>query len=320
MKEFDLIKRFFTEQAVKRKDVSLAIGDDCAVVEIPENKAIAVTTDTLVAGVHFPIDTPARAIGHKAIAVNLSDLASMGAEPSWVSLALTIPEVDESWLAEFSAGIFELCEYFNVQLIGGDTTQGPLTISVTAQGLLPSGSRLTRSEAKPGDWIYVTGELGDAGLALQHLQHKVTLEEQYIDSVLTKLNYPRPRVLAGQLIREYASAAIDISDGLLSELNHIAKSSQVGMDVDVNKVPLSATLKESLPLAQALNMALTGGDDYELLFTVSDEKKVGLETAMAHAGMTFYCIGQVNHSGKVTLKLDGQPFIAQASGYEHFND
>lgn len=165
MKEFELIKHFFTQQAVTRKDVLLGIGDDCAVVASTEKQDIVVTTDTLVAGVHFPLETCPRAIGHKAVAVNLSDIAAMGAKPSWLSLAITLPEVNEKWLTEFSTGVFELCEYYNVQLIGGDTTQGPLSITITAQGLTPEGKYLSRSGAKTGDWLYVTGDLGEIGRA-----------------------------------------------------------------------------------------------------------------------------------------------------------
>ena len=179
MKEFELIKRFFSEQAIKRKDVVLGIGDDCAIVTPSERQNIAITTDTLVAGVHFPHETSARAIGHKSIAVNLSDLAAMGAEPSWISLAITMPEIDVDWVKEFCAGVFELCEYYNVQLIGGDTTQGPLSITVTAQGLIPINKHLTRSGAKAGDWIYVTGEIGDAALALKYIFKEVDVAAEY---------------------------------------------------------------------------------------------------------------------------------------------
>lgn len=172
MKEFELIKHFFTEQIVKRKDVIKGIGDDCAIIDIPAQQNVVVTTDTLVSGVHFPHDTHPNAIGHKAIAVNLSDIAAMGAEPCWISIAITLPKVDKEWLQAFCDGVFELCEYYNVELIGGDTTQGPLSITVTAQGLIPEGKSLLRSGAQSGDWLYVTGEVGDAALALKHFQDR----------------------------------------------------------------------------------------------------------------------------------------------------
>lgn len=319
MKEFDLIKRFFTEQVVKRKDVVLGIGDDCALIHVSGLNNIAVTTDTLIAGVHFPHDTSPRSIGHKSIAVSLSDLAAMGADPSWLSLALTLPQTDEKWLTEFCAGVFELCEYYNVQLIGGDTTQGPLSITVTAQGLTPEGKHITRSGAKAGDWLYVTGEIGDAALALKHIKGMVTIEDVFKEQILSKLDYPKPRVLAGQALREYASSAIDLSDGLISDLGHICKASGVGANIVMEALPISSAMKDTLGSEQAAQLALSGGDDYELLFTVSDDKKVGMETALANSGIAITCIGQLNASEKITTTLNSKPVPITASGFEHFS-
>ncbi|WDE03927.1 thiamine-phosphate kinase [Thalassomonas viridans] len=319
MKEFELIKHFFAEQIVKRKDVILGIGDDCALIQAAERQHVAVTTDTLVAGVHFPVETEPRAIGHKAIAVNLSDLAAMGAEPAWVSLALTLPEADEAWLKEFCAGVFELCEYYNVQLIGGDTTQGPLSITVTAQGITPADKCLLRSGAKAGDWLYVTGELGDAALALKHLQGQVSVEEVFTEQVMTKLNYPKPRVLAGQALKEYASSAIDLSDGLISDLQHICQASKVGANVVLDALPLSKVMRDTLEQQAAIELALSGGDDYELLFTVAEDNKVGMETSLAHAGIPITCIGQINGSEKITTTLDSKPVAISSRGFEHFS-
>ena len=319
MKEFELIKHFFTAQAVKRKDVLLGIGDDCAVVASTQNQDIVVTTDTLVAGVHFPLETLPRAIGHKAVAVNLSDIAAMGAKPSWLSLAITLPEVDNEWLTEFSAGVFELCEYYNVQLIGGDTTQGPLSITITAQGLTPEGKYLSRSGAKAGDWLYVTGELGDAALALQHYKKQVTVSSEFVDKIRAKLDYPKPRVLAGQSLREYASAAIDLSDGLLADLGHICQASNVGANIVLDAIPLSDIMHKTLLFDDAVNLALSGGDDYELLFTVSEHNKVGMETAISHAGTSVTCIGQVNASQTITTTLNNKLVPIKFSGFEHFS-
>lgn len=320
MKEFDLIKHFFTEQAVKRKDVILGIGDDCALIQPGERQHVAVTTDTLVAGVHFPLETEPRAIGHKAVAVNLSDLAAIGAEPSWISLALTLPEVDEAWLKEFCSGVFELCEYYNVQLIGGDTTQGPLSITVTAQGVTPADKYLLRSGAKAGDWLYVTGEIGDAALALLHLQGKIKIEDVFTSQAMTKLNYPKPRVLAGQALREYASAAIDLSDGLIADLQHICKASGVGANIVVDALPLSNVMRDTLEQEEAIELALSGGDDYELLFTVAEDNKVGMETSLSHAGINITCIGQINASEKITTTLNNKPVSISTSGFEHFSN
>jgi len=319
MKEFELIKHFFAEQNVKRKDVLLGIGDDCAVVLPTEHQNIVVTTDTLVEGVHFPKSTAPRAIGHKAVAVNLSDIAAMGAKPSWLSLAITLPEIDYDWLTEFCAGVFTLCEFYNVQLIGGDTTQGPLSITITAQGLTPENGYLSRSGAKTGDWLYVTGDIGDAALALKYLNGEVTVDDSFVEQIKTKLDYPKPRVLVGQALREYVSAAIDISDGLMADLGHICQASNVGANIILDAVPLSKAMHDSLLFDDAINLALTGGDDYELLFTVSEDNKVGMETALSHVGTTVTCIGQINASNTITTTLNNKPVTIHSTGFEHFS-
>lgn len=320
MKEFELIRHFFAKQTVKRKDVVLGIGDDCAVIAPIENQNIVITTDTLVAGVHFPFDTSPRAIGHKAVAVNLSDLAAMGAKPTWLSLAITLPNVDETWLSEFCQGVFDLCEFYNVQLIGGDTTQGPLSITITAQGLTPVDGYLSRSGAKTGDWLYVTGELGDAALALQHITGRVDIDASCVDMIKEKLDYPRPRVLVGQAIRGYASSAIDLSDGLIADLGHICQASNVGANVVLDALPLSTIMRDNLLTADAINLALSGGDDYELLFTVSEDNKVGMETALSHIGIRLTCIGQINASQTISTTLNNKPIPINTAGFEHFTE
>jgi len=318
MKEFELIKHFFSQQKVKRKDVVLGIGDDCAVIAPVNNHHIVVTTDTLVAGVHFPLNTSPKAIGHKSVAVNLSDLAAMGANPSWISLAITLPVIDESWLTEFCQGVFELCEFYNVQLIGGDTTQGPLSITITAQGLTPAGSYLSRAGAKPGDWLYVTGELGDAALALQHINGEVELNSNFVEAIKERLDYPAPRVLVGQTIRDYASSAIDLSDGLISDLGHICQASNVGANIVLDALPLSKIMRDNILTDDAINLALSGGDDYELLFTVSEDNKVGLETALLHLTTQVTCIGQINASKTISTTLNNKPISINTAGFEHF--
>jgi thiamine-monophosphate kinase len=318
MKEFELIRRYFTEQVVKRKDVYLGIGDDCALVTPSERQHIAVTTDTLVAGVHFPLDTSPRAIGHKSIAVNLSDLAAMGAEPSWVSLAITLPEIDENWIDEFCTGVFELCEFYNVQLIGGDTTQGPLSITVTAQGQIPFEKHISRSGAKAGDWLYVTGEIGGAALALQHILGNVKVAPKHQDEILKRLDYPKARVLAGQALREYATSAIDLSDGLVADLQHICEASGVGANIVLDDLPISEALSDTLGLESAYDLALKGGDDYELLFSVAEDNKVGMETALANTGNKVTCIGQLNGSDKITTTLNNKAVNIKVQNFEHF--
>jgi len=319
MKEFDLIKHYFSQQSVNRKDVVKGIGDDCAILQLSEKKQLAVTTDTLVAGVHFPLDTSARAIGHKVIAVSLSDLAAMGAEPTWVSLAITLPQIDESWVKDFCSGVFELCEYFNVQLIGGDTTQGPLSVTVTAQGYTPVEKHISRDGANAGDWLYVTGEIGDAALALQVKQGKAQVEAIYHDALQRKLDFPQPRVLVGQALREYASAAIDISDGLAADLSHICTASNVGVNLIVDNLPLSTAMRDSVTLESAYKLALNGGDDYELLFSVCDDRKVAMETALLNTGVLITCIGQLNSSHKINTLLNGEHIYVDIQGFEHFS-
>lgn len=320
MKEFSIIENFFQSRSYQRKDVLLGIGDDCAVTQVPAGQSLVVTTDTLVSGVHFFPDAPAGAIAHKAISVNLSDLAAMGAEPSWISLSLSLPEADEVWLDEFSATIKELTDYYSIQLIGGDTVQGPLSVTITAHGFVPQDQELKRNQAKPGDFVYVTGTLGDAGLGLDILRGKRAVTQICENFLVNRLHYPTPRLLAGTALRRIANACIDISDGLLADLQHILHGSQCGAVIQADKIPLSVALKESLPIEEALQYALAGGDDYELLFTVGEEQKGNLDTALANFNVTATCIGQLSGvDGKLELKFNDEPYKFQKAGYEHFN-
>jgi thiamine-monophosphate kinase len=320
LKEFSVIEDFFKAKSIQRKDVIIGIGDDGAVTHIPQGQALVTTTDTLVCGVHFLADTPAHAIAQKAIAVNLSDLAAMGAEPAWISLSLSLPKFDQQWLEGFSNGLKEHAQYYSVQLIGGDTVQGPLTVTITAQGFVPFGQALTRSQAKPGDFVYVTGTLGDAGLGLQIAQNTLEVEDQTDrEFLLNRLHYPTPRLFAGTSLRRVASACIDLSDGLVSDIQHILKASQCGAVLNVDKIPLSKAMKYSVDDSHAIEFALTAGDDYELLFTVSEEQKGHLHTTLASANVIATCIGQLNGMvGKLELRQNGQPFKANGQGYQHF--
>ncbi len=320
MKEFDLINRYFSGRGVTRRDVNLGIGDDCALVSPPEKSQIAITTDTLVAGVHFFADMPAKALGHRALAVNLSDLAAMGAEPAWVTVAMTLPEVDEQWVADFSDGLHDAAEYYNVQVIGGDTTQGPLTITIGAHGLVPQGKGLTRSGAKVGDWIYVTGTLGDASAAIAQLAGKTTFSDEQFAEFQSRFYTPTPRVAAGQMLRGAATAAIDVSDGLLSDLGHILKRSEVGARIHCEHLPASESLKAALDIEARLPYQLAGGDDYEILFTVPEDKKGMVEVNLRQYGVAVSCIGQIiGGEGKIELYLNGEKRdTAQFRGFEHF--
>jgi thiamine-monophosphate kinase len=320
MKEFNVIEDFFKAKSIQRKDVIIGIGDDGAVTHIPQGQALVTTTDTLLSGVHFLAETPAHAIAQKAIAVNLSDLAAMGAEPAWISLSLSLPTIDADWLEEFSNGLQEYAVYYSVQLIGGDTVQGPLAITITAQGFVPFEQALTRSKAKPGDSVYVTGTLGDAGLGLHLAQKKCALDDlEHQNYLLNRLNYPTPRLSIGTSLRRIASSCIDISDGLVSDIKHILKASQCGATIHVDKLPISQALKESVAFSQAIDYALSAGDDYELLFTVSEEQKGHLETTLASANVHATYIGHVTvNVGKLELRLADKPYEYNEKGYEHF--
>ncbi|CCQ09351.1 Thiamine-monophosphate kinase [Pseudoalteromonas luteoviolacea B = ATCC 29581] len=321
MKEFELINRYFKGRGITRRDVDLGIGDDCALVSVPENYQLAITTDTLVSGVHFFEDIPPRALGHRVLAVNLSDLAAMGAEPTWISLALTLPSVDLDWLEAFTEGLHEIAEYYNVQIIGGDTTQGPLSITVSAKGIVPRGKALTRAGAKAGDWIFVTGPLGDAGLAIEARKRGIAITPDNRHEVEKRFFYPTPRVAAGQVLRGLATSAIDISDGLVADLGHILRKSQVNAVVQVEKVPMSAALKNTLVEGERWPFVLNYGDDYELLFTVSDANKGALENKLKQYGVEAKCIGQIQAgNGQLDLTLKGQKFTLPKGGYEHFSD
>ncbi|TMP82045.1 thiamine-phosphate kinase [Pseudoalteromonas phenolica] len=320
MKEFELINRFFTGRGITRRDVDLGIGDDCALVTIPEGCQLAVTTDTLVEGVHFFSDISPKALGHRILAVNLSDLAAMGAEPAWISIGLTLPNVDETWLEQFTEGMHDIAEYYNVQLIGGDTTQGPLTITVCAKGIVPKGKALTRSGAKVGDWLYVTGDLGDAALAIEARKQGWELNAEDRSYVQKKFDYPAPQVAAGQVLRGLANSAIDISDGLLADLNHILTHSGVGATIHADKVPVSNALKNLPDEEVRLMLAMAYGDDYQLLFTVPDSNRVAVEKRLAEYGVTPTCIGQINaNAGDVSLLYKDKPWPFPATGFEHFS-
>lgn len=320
MKEFNLIENFFKAKSFQRKDVIIGIGDDGAVTHIPQGQALVTTTDTLLSGVHFLADTSAHAIAQKALAVNLSDLAAMGAEPAWISLSLSLPKIDEVWLEAFSRGLHEYAQYYSIQLIGGDTVQGPLAITITAQGFVPFDQALTRSQAKPGDSVYVTGTLGDAGLGLDIATNKCVVEDKLNrDYLVNRLHYPTPRLLMGTNLRRIASACIDISDGLVADIQHILNASQCGATVHIDKIPMSLALNESVSASQAINYALAAGDDYELLFTVSEEQKGHLETALAGNNVTATYIGQLTgKSGKLELRQNDKPFESDLEGYQHF--
>jgi thiamine-monophosphate kinase len=319
MGEFELIAQCFSQAGRSRTDVVIGVGDDGAVVQVRDGFDLVVTTDTMVEGVHFFPDVDPRALGHKLVAVNVSDLAAMGAEPAWLSLAITLPKVEDAWLQAFAEGLSETADYYNCQLIGGDTTRGPLTLTVIAKGFVPRGKAITRAGAKVGDYIYVTGTLGDAALGLKLVQNQVEVSKKHRAHILQRFHYPTARVALGQALRTIASSAMDISDGLCGDLPHILNRSKVGAIVDVSKIPMSQALKDSCDWQSALQCALSGGEDYELVFTVPENKRGSLEVLLSPYGVPISCIGRVTGlTGKLELKQGDQPFTYQHSGYQHF--
>ncbi|MEI8671652.1 thiamine-phosphate kinase [Vibrio sp. SA48] len=317
--EFNLINRYFSNRQPQRKDVFLALGDDCALVKPPENVRIAISTDTLVAGTHFLIDANPAWVAHKALASNISDLAAMGATPAWVSFALTMPNPDEAWLKPFCDAFFELANYYNIQLIGGDTTKGPLSLTLTVQGFVPQEQALLRSGAKVGDWVYVTGDLGDSKAGLDVILNNALRAKPFALELEKRHYLSIPRILAGQALLNLASAAIDISDGLISDIKHILERSQVGVSLDVAKLPLSQELLQFADnLETAQHYALTSGEEYELCFTVPEQNKGSIESALAHCGCKVSCIGQIRPQGTFELHHQGKVLNWQLNGYDHF--
>ncbi|CAJ0993151.1 thiamine-phosphate kinase [Pantoea sp. Nvir] len=318
--EFELISRYFNRRTPSRLDVETGIGDDCALLVVPEKKMLATSTDTLVAGVHFLHDIHPTDLAYKALAVNISDLAAMGADPAWLTLALTLPEIDEAWLAAFSKSMFEIMEYYNIQLVGGDTTCGPMSLTFGIHGLVPQGHALKRSGANPGDWIYVTGTLGESAAGLALLQHHCCIEDPVVHEVLIKRHLrPVPRIMQGQALRSIASAAIDLSDGLTSDLSHILKASSCGARLNLDDLPLSSVLQDNFEFEQVLRWALSGGEDYELCFTVPEMNCGALDITLGHLDVPFTCIGQIlpEKEGLVLFE-HGQRVAFNYKEFNHF--
>lgn len=320
MGEFDLIKRYFSRKSLQN-GVILSVGDDCAITSIPSGYQLAITTDTLVEGTHFlPSISPAD-LAYKSVAVNLSDLAAMGATPTWMSLALTLPEIKEAWLAEFSQSLFAILDRYGVSLIGGDTTKGPLSITLTAQGFLPENQGLFRHQAKVGDWIFVSGFLGDSAAGLDLLLQNRKIENESDRYFIQRHLHPTPRVELGLALRSFSCCALDISDGLLADLEHILECSQVGAEIYLENLPLSRYLCTQYEQIQAEILALTGGEDYELCFTVSEEKREEMEQVLRSQGIKVTCIGKIlpQTSGLNLLKNGEKVALPEHCGFDHFS-
>ncbi|EEQ15575.1 Thiamine-monophosphate kinase (Thiamine-phosphate kinase) [Yersinia frederiksenii ATCC 33641] len=285
-----------------------------------DKQLLAISTDTLVSGIHFLPDIDPADLGYKSLAVNLSDLAAMGADPAWLSLALTLPNVNEDWLQKFSDSLFDQLNYYGMQLIGGDTTRGPLSLTLTIQGLVPEGRALTRAGARIGDWIYVTGTLGDSAAGLAILQNELRVDNESDRATLIHRHLrPQPRILQGQALRDLASSAIDISDGLISDLQHILKASHCGARIELDELPYSEALTRQVDAEQALSWALSGGEDYELCFTVPEINRGALEVALSNTGAGYTCIGQIGpQSEGLKFLREGKTVELDFQGFDHF--
>jgi thiamine-monophosphate kinase len=361
--EFDLIEAIRARVDIRRGDVALGIGDDAALLDVPADRQLVACTDTLVAGVHFLPDTAPQDLGWKTLAVNLSDLAAMGAEPAWALLALTLPEADGGFVDHFAEGFAELAGRHGIALVGGDTTQGPLSMTVTTLGTVPRGQALTRGGARAGDAIFVTGTLGDAAGALrvlrdsglglrrqdaganvgeadghgapghgrQHFEGELQERRVSRDSVkqtasssrstlFERMRRPEPRVGAGLALRDLAGACIDVSDGLLADLGHVCTASGTGAGIDIDALPVSPALAQMFGHDACRMLAATGGDDYELCFSVPEGRAVEVETLLADAGCVATRIGRMTAGAGVRVTdAHGDEVEIPHAGWEHFS-
>ena len=316
MTEFDLIRRYFTRAT---PGALLGVGDDAALLRVSAGSVLAVSSDMLVSGTHFLPDAEPFSLGHKTLAVNLSDMAAMGAQPRWATLAIALPDADDAWLEKFSAGFFSLAQHYGVELVGGDTTRGPLNLCVTIIGEVPQGRALLRSGAQPGDEIWVSGYLGDAALALAHLQGRIALSEADLDICVQALHRPQPRVELGLALRGIATSAIDISDGLLADLGHILEASRIGAQIDLVKLPVSLPVSGYFGQPAGMQCVLAGGDDYELCFTAHPARHAEVSGIAAKLKLPLTNIGTVvAQQGCSVFDAAGNPLKLERTGYEHF--
>lgn len=325
LNEFDLINTYFKRPA-KHSSIIKSIGDDCALLTVPEGYQLAVSMDTLVSGRHFPEEALPGEIAQRAFCTCLSDLASMGAEPRWFTLGLTLPASDKGWLAAFSEGLFELADEYDCELVGGDTTQGPLTISIQVHGVVPAGAALTRNAATVGDKVYVTGCVGDGAAALALLLKNIAVDTESTQYLRQRFYRPEPQIKAAELLRPYANAAIDISDGLVADLQHIAKASSVDIEIDTTKIPISPAsllISDQLSDTSALDFALVGGDDYQLAFTVPKKYEDDIQALIAQDVLKATAIGDIVKSKTAQPEVrcfagDQLLDLSAKKGYQHF--
>jgi thiamine-monophosphate kinase len=316
MNEFSIIERYFRAIAIERKDVVIGIGDDAACLRLPPQSELLVSTDTLVAKVHFLDTWDAYDIAYRAVMVNVSDIIAMGGTPAWLTLALTLPDQDEAWLKRYSLGLNAALQKYQVALVGGDMTRGPLSMTPTILGFAPQGKAVRRQGAKVGDRIYLSGELGAAALAVASLDKTLAANDKKV--LMEKLLHPNPCLAWSLLLQDYANAAIDISDGLSADLHHLCTASKVGAYLSLEKIPLHPLLCSYLS-DKALDFALSGGDDYELCFTVSIEKEAAFLQAVGKQGLHAYPIGVIEAQAGLRAKdHHGTIQTLAPRGYQHF--
>jgi thiamine-monophosphate kinase len=323
--EFELIDRYFRPLqqvgTAGRERIITGIGDDAAVLELPHGRQLVAALDTLVEGIHFPAGSPPESIGHRALAVNLSDLAAMGAEPAWYLLALTLPRADEAWLAALAQGMHALARRAPIALVGGDTTRGPLSLSVQVLGHVAPGGAITRAGARPGDLLFVSGTVGDAaaGLALEKGDHAGRRPDTADEAFLRgRFRFPTPRLSLGRALSGLATAAIDVSDGLAADAGKLAQASGCGVCIDIGRLPLSAELRASCEVGQARRYALDGGDDYELCFALPPGGLPELAARLADGGTNVTCIGVIESTPGLRISGDGPTRAAEIAGFDHF--
>ena len=318
MGEFDLIKRYFTPEHYS-SDVLLGVGDDAAVLDVPAGFRLVAAVDTIVEGIHFPAGTSSANIAYRSLAVNLSDMAAMGAQPKWFTLSLSLPHASEYWLSEFSSSLSELASRFGVQLVGGDTVKGPLCISIQILGWVEQGQWLTRAGAKPGDLIFVSGVPGEAAGGLQLLlKPDLQAAPEHRHLLLERFYRPTPRVELGRRLKAVATAAMDISDGLLTDLRKLCVASSCGADLQLERLPISLSLRAVFGEITAEHLALQGGDDYELLFTIPPERLTDLQSITAELGVQCTQIGRITLNAKVQCYREQLPVEIPDTGFDHF--
>ncbi|XBC44253.1 MAG: thiamine-phosphate kinase [Buchnera aphidicola (Schlechtendalia peitan)] len=320
LNEFEIIKNYFSKTLIKHDtNIIQDIGDDCALIKIPKNSVLAVSTDTLVEGIHFFKNIHPTDLGYKVIAVNLSDLAAMGSQPKWITLSITLPKININWIKHFSKSLFNTLNLYDMKLIGGNTTRGPLSITISIYGIIPKNKALLRKGAKIGDLIYVTGTLGDSAAGLSLLKNKPKNMKQDFYYLIKKHLHPIPRIIHGQLLRNIASSAIDISDGLLTDLKKILQLSECGANINLNKLPISNILKTNFSQKKWLNFAVNSGEDYELCFTIPKKNISILKNTINHLKVPYNCIGEIIHSKNgYNIFHYGKRINNSYKGYDHF--